>query len=202
MGELERHGRRRSPASWTRSTTSSVRGSCSTSAISARALPLAVTQGMPSATELPKKISENDSPTTAPMPRRRIACGACSRDEPQPKFALHEQHRRAGERRVRDGWRRAGRVELAAIVFEEVVLETVERDGFQEARRDDAVGVDVVAAHRQRGAADLADALNGHWPSPRARTPARRRLRRRSRPRPPSPGSSAACGRSGCPAGP
>ena len=43
---------------------------------------------MPSATELPKKISENDSPTTARMPLRRIACGACSRDEPQPKFAF------------------------------------------------------------------------------------------------------------------
>ena len=47
-----------------------------------------VTHGMPSATELPKKISENDSPTTARIPRRRIACGACSRDEPQPKFAF------------------------------------------------------------------------------------------------------------------
>ena len=43
---------------------------------------------MPSATELPKKISENDSPITARIPRRRIACGACSRDDPQPKFAL------------------------------------------------------------------------------------------------------------------
>ena len=48
----------------------------------------AVTHGMPSATELPKKISENDSPTTARMPLRRIACGACSRDEPHPKFAF------------------------------------------------------------------------------------------------------------------
>ena len=45
------------------------------------------THGMPSATELPKKISEKDTPTTARIPRRRIACGACSRDEPQPKFA-------------------------------------------------------------------------------------------------------------------
>ena len=48
----------------------------------------AVTHGRPSATELPKKISENDSPTTARIPRRRIACGACSREDPQPKFAL------------------------------------------------------------------------------------------------------------------
>ena len=48
----------------------------------------ASTQGMPSATELPKKISENDTPITALNPRRRMACGACSRDEPQPKLAL------------------------------------------------------------------------------------------------------------------
>ena len=36
----------------------------------------------------------------------------------------------------------------------------------QEARRDDAIGVDVVAGQRQRRAADLADLLNGHWSSP------------------------------------
>ena len=47
-----------------------------------------LTHGMPSATELPKKISENDSPTTARKPLRRIACGACSRDDPQPKLRL------------------------------------------------------------------------------------------------------------------
>ena len=48
----------------------------------------AVGHASPIATELPEKISENDWPTTARMPWRRIACGACSRDEPQPKFAL------------------------------------------------------------------------------------------------------------------
>ena len=48
----------------------------------------AVTHGMPIIAELPKKISANDSPTIAWMPQRRIACGACSRDEPQPKLLL------------------------------------------------------------------------------------------------------------------
>jgi hypothetical protein len=43
---------------------------------------------MPSATELPKKISEKDSPTIARMPQRWMACGACSRDEPHPKLPL------------------------------------------------------------------------------------------------------------------
>ena len=49
---------------------------------------LAVTHGMPRATQLPKKMSANDSPTSALMPQRSSACGACSRDEPQPKFLL------------------------------------------------------------------------------------------------------------------
>ena len=30
----------------------------------------------------------NDSPTTALMPQRNRPCGACSRDEPQPKLLL------------------------------------------------------------------------------------------------------------------
>ena len=55
----------------------------------------AVRHGSPSATELPKKISENDSPTTARMPQRWIACGACSREEPQPKLRVHDQEHRA-----------------------------------------------------------------------------------------------------------
>src|SRR5438477_34252 len=48
----------------------------------------AVTHGIPSATQFPKKMSANDSPTSALMPQRSSACGACSREEPQPKFLL------------------------------------------------------------------------------------------------------------------
>ena len=36
--------------------------------------------------EFPKKISENDSPMMARYPARWSAWGACSREEPQPKF--------------------------------------------------------------------------------------------------------------------
>ena len=58
-----------------------------------------------------------------------------------------------------------------AIVLEEVLLEAVERDRLQEARRDDAIRVDVVAAQRERPAGDLADLLNGASPSsPRTST--------------------------------
>ena len=41
---------------------------------------------MPSITQLPKKISPKEPPTMARMPQRISACGACSREEPQPKF--------------------------------------------------------------------------------------------------------------------
>ena len=47
---------------------------------------VAVRQGIPIITELPKKISANDSPITASMPQRCSPCGACSRDDPHPKF--------------------------------------------------------------------------------------------------------------------
>ena len=41
---------------------------------------------MPSAVQLPKKISPYEPPTMARMPQRRSAWGACSREDPQPKF--------------------------------------------------------------------------------------------------------------------
>ena len=83
---------RKSPASHVpsvRSIRSSVRGFLSTNSCSAlTSAPEAVTHGMPIIAELPKKISANDSPTIASMPQRRIACGACSRDDPHPKLRL------------------------------------------------------------------------------------------------------------------
>ena len=47
-----------------------------------------------------------------------------------------------------------------AIVLEEMRLHPLECDRAQKARRDDAVGIDVVAAHRNRPAGDLRDALH------------------------------------------
>jgi hypothetical protein len=41
---------------------------------------------MASVVELPKKISAKDSAMTPLKPYLRSDCGACSRDEPQPKF--------------------------------------------------------------------------------------------------------------------
>src|SRR5690606_12610295 len=73
-----------------RTSTSTFRlGSSSTAAINRAISPSeTVRHGIPSATQLPKKISANDSPTIAliPFPQRMIACGACSRLEPHPKF--------------------------------------------------------------------------------------------------------------------
>ena len=45
------------------------------------------------------------------------------------------------------------RCDLGAIVLEQVLLEAFERDRLEKPRRDDAIGVDVVARQRQRRAA-------------------------------------------------
>ncbi|HEY2133165.1 MAG TPA: hypothetical protein VGH36_09345 [Acetobacteraceae bacterium] len=48
--------------------------------------------GIPIETQFPAKISPNDSPAMARIPNRRSPCGACSREEPQPKNAIYQQH--------------------------------------------------------------------------------------------------------------
>ena len=47
--------------------------------------------------------------------------------------------------------------ELLAIVFEGVGLEAFEADALEKARRDDPIGVDVVAAQRNRATGDFVD---------------------------------------------
>ncbi len=106
---------RRSPATPDRRVTSRISVSTASGA--------AVTHGRPSATELPKKISENDSPTTARMPaaanrlRRVLARGAaaevCVDDEDRA-------HCRSADRRM-DAARRPERCDLGAVVLEEVL---------------------------------------------------------------------------------
>jgi 3-isopropylmalate dehydratase small subunit len=65
---------------------------------------VAATQGIPSAQQFPKNISAKLSAITALNPYLYKACGACSRDDPQPKFAL-EIKTEASEKRVSlRGW--------------------------------------------------------------------------------------------------
>ena len=72
-----------------RSTSTLSEGSASTRSCSARASSAETrAAGRPSETQLPAKISAKDSPTSAVMPARARACGACSREEPQPKLRL------------------------------------------------------------------------------------------------------------------
>ena len=122
---------------------------------------LAVTHGMPSATQLPKKMSANDSPTIALMPQRCSACGACSRDEPQPKFLLTDRDARPLRLEARIVHDVPLRMPLGveARVVEGVLPHAFEGHRLHVARRNDAVGVDVVAAQRNRPAGDLGDAM-------------------------------------------
>ena len=108
----------------------------------------AVRHGSPSATELPKKISENDSPTIARMPQRANRLRRVLARRAAAEVGVHEQHRRAGVARIVERMRAAVRLGCA-VVLEQVLLEPLERDDLQEPRRDDAIGVDVVAAQRQ-----------------------------------------------------
>lgn len=71
----------------TRSTVTGVAGFCSTMAARvSRSHREALTAGMPSELQLPKKISAKDSAMMAWIPQRSRDWGACSREEPQPKL--------------------------------------------------------------------------------------------------------------------
>ena len=113
---------------------------------------------MPMASELPKKISENDSPTTAVMPQRRRPCGACSRDDPQPKLRFTTRMEAPAKRGSSNGWALPCLVRGGAVVLEDVPLEPLEADRLQEAGRHDPVGVDVLAGDGHDGAFEADDA--------------------------------------------
>ena len=70
-----------------------------------------------------------------PEPRRRMACGACSRDEPQPKFAFTNSTWRP-QTRVAVAWMLTRGRHLADVVLEEMRLEAFEVNGTQEPRRE------------------------------------------------------------------
>ena len=164
---------------------------------------LAVTARMPSATQLPKKMSANDSPTSALMPQRCSACGACSREEPQPKFLFTTRIDAPRKRGSSIGWPFGSPSASKRTSRKTNSSRPVEGDRRHEARRDDPVGVDVVAAHDgRRGRAAPSDARqlahlrsSHHLAHVGDACP-------RSRPRRPSPGSSAGCGPVGLPCRP
>jgi hypothetical protein len=100
---------------------------------------------MPSVVQLPKKISAKLSAMMALKPYFWMACGACSREEPQPKLAPESRIVAPLKRASFSGWAVDLAVGILAHVEEEEFAEAVEGDALHEARRDDAVGVDVVA---------------------------------------------------------
>jgi hypothetical protein len=79
-----------------------------------------------------------------------MACGACSRDDPQPKFAL-ESRMVAPEKRA-----------SFSHVVEQVLAETVEGNALHEARGDDAIRIDVVARDVHRAPRHFGDFRKCH----------------------------------------
>ena len=69
---------------------------------------------------------------------------------------------RALETRIVERMRPVGAVGILAHVVEQEFAEPVERDALHEARRDDAVGVDVVAGHVNAPTGDLGDFCERH----------------------------------------
>ena len=72
---------------------------------------------------------------------------------PGPEVGVDDEDARTDVARVAE---RVARVR-GTIVFKQMLLEAVERNGAQEPCRHDAVGVDVVAAKRQTAARDFED---------------------------------------------
>ena len=130
-------------------------------------------------------------------PRRGMACGACSRDEPQPKFAFTSSTVAPAVPRVGVGWIARGRP--GCVVFEEVLLEAFK---VMDCRNRAGMIRSVSMLLPRSGSARPAIARDASRCAISSNAPRRRPLRRRPRPRPPSPGSSAASGRWGSPGAP
>ncbi len=127
--------------------------------------------------QLLRKMSANDGAMIALMPMSSRPHGACSREEPQPKFGPASEDRRALVGRVVEH-----EVRVLAPVEERERPEAGALDALQELLRHDLVGVDVRAVERDRVA--LTMFLTGSTTAP----PGCRRSDRRWRRRRPSPG--------------
>ena len=86
------------------------------------------------------------------------------------EIRVDDQQARIASRRVVERVLGAAARRFAAIVFEDVFLETIEGDGLQKPRRDDAIGVDVVAAQDERRAGDGGNARRAHAGTASVRT--------------------------------
>src|ERR1019366_1048977 len=92
--------------------------------------------------------------------RRVLARGSAA------EVAIHEEDSRARKARIVERVRPTPSLHRAPVVLERVRAEPVERDRDEETRRDDPVGVDVIAAERERGARDAANRGKRHRDPP------------------------------------
>ena len=115
---------------------------------------LALRHGMPSVVQLPKKISaialgDNRAEAVFLERLRRVLARAAAAE-----IGAGQQDRGALEPRIVERMRLVRAVGVLADVVKEVLAEAVERDAFHEPRRDDPVGVDVIARHVNSAAGD------------------------------------------------
>jgi hypothetical protein len=108
----------------------------------------AVTVGKPMAVQLPAKISANDSPTMARIPHRRIPWGACSRDDPHPKFLFTTRMEAPLCFGSLKGCAFACPLRIKPFVLKGVLPDVRKRHTTKIPGRHDAIGIDIVARHR------------------------------------------------------
>ena len=105
---------------------------------------------MPFLKLLLKKMSAKSGAMMQRMPKSSSAQGACSREEPQPKFscAMMICALRYGSWFSTKSGFSVPSLSIAQRI-EQVHAKAGALDGFEEARRDDLVGVDVLHRHRR-----------------------------------------------------
>src|ERR1700752_3496182 len=81
------------------------------------------------------------------------------------EVAIDDENRRALIPRISRRVRRARLLHLQHVVFEKMLLEAFKRDRLQKTSGNDAIGVDVVAAHREGPPAHAFNLFNSHQKS-------------------------------------
>jgi len=79
-----------------------------------------------------------------------------------PEVRIDDQHPGVAARRIVERMHLTARGHRASFIFEEMTLDSLERDGSQEPRGKDPIGVDVVPSNDDGCAADACDGGVSH----------------------------------------
>ena len=115
--------------------------------------------------DLAERFTDESAEAAAAQRLRRMLARRAAAE-----IRVDDQQARIASHRVVERVLGAAACRFAAIVFEDVFVQTIEGDGFQKPRRDDAIRVDVVAAQDERRAGDDGNARRAHAGTASVRT--------------------------------